>query len=155
MEARRFLSKLGILAQKRTQSKSFPGYEGCLSIMAIGARRATVERKYTYWLPSGPNGERVDFTTHTNSVILVGANGCGKSKLGAWMERQEIGRVHRIGAQRNINISPHIQLKSYSDASEMMLYEYLRGQAPVIIAARHRLRRESAPGAAPCSTVPS
>ncbi len=33
--------------------------------------------------------------------------------------------------------------------------EYLRGQAPVIIAARHRLRRESAPGAAPCSTVPS
>ena len=35
------------------------------------------------------------------------------------------------------------------------LAEYLRGQAPVIIAARHRLRRESAPGAAPCSTVPS
>ena len=33
--------------------------------------------------------------------------------------------------------------------------EYLRRQAPVIIAARHRLRRESAPGAAPCSTVPS
>ena len=33
--------------------------------------------------------------------------------------------------------------------------EYLRGQAPVIIAAWHRLRRESAPGAAPCSTVPS
>jgi len=29
------------------------------------------------------------------------------------------------------------------------------GQAPVIIAARHRLCRESAPGAAPCSTVPS
>lgn len=81
-----------------------------------------MERKYTYWLPSGPNGERVDFTTHTNSVILVGANGCGKSQLGAWMERQEIDRVHRIGAQRNINISPHIQLKSYSDASEMMLY---------------------------------
>jgi len=33
--------------------------------------------------------------------------------------------------------------------------EYLHGQAPVIIAARHRLRRESAPGTAPCSTVPS
>lgn len=81
-----------------------------------------MEREYTYWLPSGLNGERVDFTTQTNSVILVGANGSGKSKLGAWIEKQEIGRAHRIGAQRNINISPHIQLKSYKDASSMVLF---------------------------------
>jgi predicted ATPase len=38
------------------------------------------------------------------------------------MEQQEMNRVHRIGAQRNINISEHIPLKNYADASEMMLY---------------------------------
>lgn len=43
----------------------------------------------------------------------------------------------------------------FVDSSVYLPTEYLRGQAPVIIAARHRLRCESAPGTAPCSTVPS
>ena len=35
---------------------------------------------------------------------------------------QDSDNVHRIGAQRDINISEHIQQKSYSEASEMLLY---------------------------------
>lgn len=38
------------------------------------------------------------------------------------MEMQDSDNVHRIGAQRDINISEHIQQKSYSEASEMLLY---------------------------------
>ena len=94
----------------------------------ITARSQTIRRnptnnsKYTYWLPDGPDNKRRDYTTDTNSVIIVGANGTGKSKLGAWMEMQDSDNVHRIGAQRDINISEHIQQKSYSEASEMLLY---------------------------------
>lgn len=80
-----------------------------------------MEHAYEYWLPDA-EGKRVNHSTETNSVIIVGANGTGKSRLGAWMEQQEIEKVHRIGAQRNINISEHIQLKTYSDASRIMLY---------------------------------
>lgn len=96
--------------------------------ISITARSQTIRRnptnnsKYTYWLPDGPDNKRRDYTTDTNSVIIVGANGTGKSKLGAWMEMQDSDNVHRIGAQRDINISEHIQQKSYSEASEMLLY---------------------------------
>ena len=94
----------------------------------ITARPQTIRRNptnnstYTYWLPDGPDSKRQDHTTDTNSVVIVGANGTGKSKLGVWMEMQDSDNVHRIGAQRDINISEHIQQKSYSEASEMLLY---------------------------------
>lgn len=88
----------------------------------LRVRRITLVRSYTYWLPDGPDNNRVEHMTKTNSLILIGANGCGKSKLGAWMEKQETDKVHRIGAQRNINISPHIQQKSYAEAADLMFY---------------------------------
>ena len=76
---------------------------------------------FTYWLPD-ENGKKVDYTTESNAVIIVGANGSGKSKLGAWIEQQSIKQVHRIGAQRNLNFSENIPLKSYSEAENRVLY---------------------------------
>lgn len=76
---------------------------------------------FTYWLPD-ENGNKIDVTTESNAVIIVGANGSGKSKLGAWIEQQAIKEVHRIGAQRNLNFSENIPLKSYSEAENRVLY---------------------------------
>lgn len=42
---------------------------------------------FTYWLPD-ETGKKVDFTTDVSSIIIIGANGSGKSKLGAWIEQQ-------------------------------------------------------------------
>ena len=68
---------------------------------------------FTYWLPD-ETGKKVDFTTDVSSIIIIGANGSGKSKLGAWIEQQNYSQVHRIGAQRNLNFNENITLKSYS-----------------------------------------
>lgn len=76
---------------------------------------------YEYWLP-GDNNSVVNNITETNSVIIIGANGSGKSKLGAWIEKQDEQRVHRISAQRKLNFSNHVPLKSYQHASNMVLY---------------------------------
>ena len=35
---------------------------------------------YTYWLPN-ENGTRVDYESGSNAVIIIGANGAGKSRL--------------------------------------------------------------------------
>lgn len=70
---------------------------------------------FTYWLPD-ENHNRVDYTTESNAVIIVGANGSGKSKLGAWIEQQEMKRVHRVGAQRKLSFSENIPLKPLSQA---------------------------------------
>lgn len=73
--------------------------------------------KLAYWLPSA-SGDKVVRYTSVNSVVIIGANGSGKSRLGAWMERQDFEKVHRVAAQRNLNFSERVPLKSYSEAEE-------------------------------------
>lgn len=43
---------------------------------------------YTYWLPD-EQGQKKDYNTENNAVMIVGANGSGKSKLGAWIEQHK------------------------------------------------------------------
>ena len=59
---------------------------------------------FTYWLP-GADGQAVERSTSTNSVVVIGANGSGKSRLGAWIEQRNFEKVHRIAAQRNLSFS--------------------------------------------------
>lgn len=43
---------------------------------------------YKYRLPAG-NGNVTEYEVVSNSVIIIGANGSGKSKLGAWIEKND------------------------------------------------------------------
>ena len=76
---------------------------------------------FTYYLPD-ESGNKTKQQTEFNSVIIVGANGSGKSKLGAWMEQQNMDNIHRIGAQRNLNFKENVPLKSYSQAEDFVFY---------------------------------
>lgn len=76
---------------------------------------------FTYWLPD-EQGQKQEYKTNNNSVIIIGANGSGKSHLGAWIEQQDLENVHRIGAQRNLNFNEDIALKSYSQAENFVFY---------------------------------
>ena len=78
---------------------------------------------FTYYLPD-ENNQKKEQTTERNSVIIIGANGSGKSKLGAWIEEQNYSGVHRIGAQRNLNFRKNIQLKTYNQAEDLVFYGY-------------------------------
>ena len=61
-------------------------------------------------------------TTDKNAIIIVGANGAGKSKLGAWIEQQNFEKVHRIGAQRDLNFQKNLQLRNFSEAEDLVQY---------------------------------
>lgn len=76
---------------------------------------------YTYWLPDA-TGAKKDYTTESNAVVIIGANGAGKSKLGAWIEQKSMISVHRIAAQRSLNFQENIPLKSYSQAEAGFFY---------------------------------
>lgn len=76
---------------------------------------------FTYYLPD-ENGNKFEHHTDFNSVVIIGANGSGKSKLGAWIEQQDMENIHRIGAQRNLNFQENLPLKSYSQAEELVFY---------------------------------
>lgn len=79
------------------------------------------ESKYEYWLPNASN-IKICCEAQVNSVVIIGPNGSGKSKLGAWIEQQDFERVHRITAQRDINFSERIPLKSYAEAEDKVIY---------------------------------
>lgn len=81
----------------------------------------TDKQNYQYYFP-GINGEPEIHETQVNSVIIIGANGSGKSKLGAWMEQQDGGNIHRVAAQRSLNFSEHVPLKSYTESEGELFY---------------------------------
>ncbi|EEB36610.1 hypothetical protein ANHYDRO_00552 [Anaerococcus hydrogenalis DSM 7454] len=76
---------------------------------------------YKYKLPT-INGESKEHTTNNNSIIIIGANGSGKSKLGAWIEEEDPLEVHRIGAQRNLNFKENIPLSNYDYAKNRIFF---------------------------------
>ena len=80
-------------------------------------------QKFTYYLPT-VLGEKELCQTDNNSLIIIGANGSGKSKLGAWIERQDMDNIHRIAAQRNLNFHENLPLKNYTEAENLVLYGY-------------------------------
>lgn len=74
-----------------------------------------------FFLPDD-SGSPIKKTSASNSVIFIGANGSGKSRLGAWIEQQRPALVHRIVAQRNLNFNDNINLKSYQDSENLVLF---------------------------------
>lgn len=60
-------------------------------------------------------------TLKNNSLIIIGANGSGKSRLGAWIEKDD-KRVHRIGGQRSLVFEEYIEQKSYEQSARLLMY---------------------------------
>ncbi len=76
---------------------------------------------YKYKLPNNI-GDPIEYKCFSNSLVIIGANGAGKSKLGAWMEKQDMHKTHRVGAQRSLNFGDYINLKSYEQAINFVTY---------------------------------
>lgn len=63
--------------------------------------------------------EKIESTRH---FVIVGANGCGKSHLGAAIEKQNPENVLRISAQRALNIPDSVNVGNYEDSWHYLLY---------------------------------
>lgn len=59
-----------------------------------------------------------------NNIVIVGANGAGKTRLGAWIEAnmQNNLTVHRISAQRALNIPEFAVVKNLEQAEKLLFY---------------------------------
>lgn len=63
---------------------------------------------------------------NSNNIVIIGANGSGKTRLGAWIESamQNNLPVHRISAQRALNIPEFAQVKNLEQAEKLLFYGY-------------------------------
>src|SRR4051794_6580784 len=77
----------------------------------------------TMWLPPRPPETNPVPLENVSSVVIVGANGSGKSRLGAWIDTLtgEGMVVHRVSAQRALTISEYIQPRALEQATRMLL----------------------------------
>lgn len=67
------------------------------------------------------DNEQIDFPGH---VVIVGANGSGKTRLGVWIEEQqkEPYKAHRISAQKALAIPDYAQLKTLEQAEKDLAF---------------------------------
>ena len=79
------------------------------------------EKSYKYILPDQNNTPN-EKETNYQSMIIIGANGSGKSRLGAWIEQNSLDKVHRISAQRSLTFNKYINLKPYEVAKNLLVY---------------------------------
>lgn len=75
---------------------------------------------YNYILPD-ENNNPVSKETKCHSIIIIGANGSGKTRLGAWIEKNMIDETHRISAQRALTFGTYIKQKSYEQAINLVI----------------------------------
>ena len=86
-----------------------------------GIERDNREKSYKYILPD-QNNNPDEKETNYQSMIIIGANGSGKSRLGAWIEQNSLDKAHRISAQRSLTFNKYINLKSYEAAMNLLTY---------------------------------
>ena len=57
-----------------------------------------------------------------HSFVIIGANGSGKSHLGAWIEKKNSTNTLRISAQRALSVPDYITIKNETTAWNKILY---------------------------------
>lgn len=69
------------------------------------------------------SGAKVEIP-HNGSAVIVGANGAGKSRLGAWIEKNTEPNtiVHRISAQRALDIPEYAVVKSLEQSLNDLIW---------------------------------
>ena len=80
------------------------------------------DTEITISLPTNKDG--VSSVNTSGSLLFVGANGSGKTRLGAWIEfdSPQKDKVHRISAQKSLSMPDSSTLKSIDLAESDLLY---------------------------------
>lgn len=77
----------------------------------------------TYPFPAPIHGSTAVHSVSAENLLFVGANGSGKSRLGAWFElNSSIKNVHRVAAQRGLEIEADVQIIGVDQAQRTFLF---------------------------------
>lgn len=87
-----------------------------------------MENIFNLELPKEGGGTEIIQTRQ--SLLLVGANGAGKTRLGTWIESQspQKDKVHRISAQKSLSMPDNTTPKSIDMAEKELLYGHAKAE---------------------------
>jgi len=87
-------------------------------------------------IPTSLDRTHVPSELTLSSLVIVGANGSGKSRLGFQIEKLNNEKSHRISAQRNLFIPRFTNPAAFSNAENELLYGHKNGQIETKLHAR-------------------
>ena len=64
------------------------------------------------------NNPEIEF----DQLVIIGANGSGKTRFGSWIEEHNYDKVHRISAQKSLKMPVMVRPESLESAKEAFLY---------------------------------
>ena len=67
-------------------------------------------------------GEVENVKLNFEQLVVVGANGAGKTRFGGWIEENNYEKVHRISAQKSLSMPSSVSTTSIEIAVEDLLY---------------------------------
>lgn len=71
--------------------------------------------------PKKKGTEKIRFD-NVRTMVIVGANGSGKSRMGAWIEKEAGVKAHRLTAQRALSLPSQVAPRQYEEARAILLY---------------------------------
>lgn len=82
-----------------------------------------METPFTLGLPKSGSKDAVDLLI-TQSLVIVGANGSGKTRLGTWLDinSEQRDKAHRISAQKSLTMPESSDYSSLAKAEEKLLH---------------------------------
>lgn len=95
-------------------------------------------------LPASTSKPQQDTTTEIqvkSSIVVVGANGSGKTRFGSWidLESPQNSLVHRVGAQKSLSIPEYCSTSSIDAAENTLLYGFYQHNSTPEQSLRHKL----------------
>lgn len=80
-------------------------------------------------LPNKENSQEA-VSIETNSIVIIGANGSGKTRFGRDIEQRYDAQTHRISAQKSLSMPKEVSPKSKLRAESEFLYGYFDENNP-------------------------
>ena len=73
-------------------------------------------------MPTSKSNASLSQVKSMGPIVVVGANGSGKSRLGWWIEKQDSANVHRVSAQKSLALPEEVRTWSLEKATEAFTY---------------------------------
>mgnify|MGYP002372885755 CR=1 FL=1 len=73
-------------------------------------------------LPARRSGQPPVTIDVKGTIVIVGANGSGKTRFGAFIEQHNSDTTHRISAQRSLVVPTMVQPKTYEQAQSALRF---------------------------------
>lgn len=79
-------------------------------------------------------------------LVVIGANGSGKTRFGAWLDAKDIKHHHRVSAHRSLKFPERVQPTDFKDAERTLLFGHPEERREAVH--RHHTRWQQNPATA-------